>query len=186
MPLLDQAQYARHRGCSEAAVNGARKNRIAAAVVIRDGKVLIDRDRADDLWRKNSRRRRGDDQPVEVVKDAPAKVPEEKLPSDKELKEFILGLPEDEIPDDLNTIIKRKEHYNAEKARVLALKERGEVLPADQVRNEAFALAQAVRDAFLTLPDRLAPQLAATMDARVCHQLLTAEIGVALRGLADG
>jgi hypothetical protein len=32
----------------------------------------------------------------------------------------------------------------------------------------------------------MAPQLAATADVRECHQLLTDEIRVALRGLSDG
>jgi hypothetical protein len=36
------------------------------------------------------------------------------------------------------------------------------------------------------IPDRLAPMLAATQDARQVHHLLSEEIRVALRVLADG
>lgn len=181
MPLVTKSQYAKSRGVSPAAVTTAIKSgRIRAAVVTRNGKELLDFDLAQLLWGKNSLQK----PPTVTAAEAAAKIPA-KAPTADELRKFIEGLPEDQIPD-LNESRARREHYQAEKAKLEALQGRGELLPADQVRNEAFALAQAVRDAFLTLPDRLAPQLAATMDARVAHQLLTAEIGVALRGLADG
>lgn len=188
MTLLTQAEYAKHRGCSDAAVSIARKQRITAAEVIRDGKVLIDVELADQLWSKNSRRRRvpmGTPKPV-AIKDEPRPVEAKRVPSDKDLKAFIMGLPEDQIPDDVNEIIRRKEHYNAERQRVQALKDRGEVVAADQVKAEAFALARAVRDGLMGIADRLAPMLAATTDARTVHQLLSDEIRVALRSLANG
>jgi len=95
------------------------------------------------------------------------------------------ALPEDAIPA-LDRSRGRREHYAAELARLEVLQRRGELLPAAEVRAEAFALARAVRDALLGLPDRLAPMLAATQDAAQCHRLLAEEIRVALRGLADG
>lgn len=192
MTLLTQAEYAKRRGCSEAAVNTARKQRIKAAEVLQDGRVMIDAELADQLWAKNSRRRRGlhvaEPAPGEPERPRPAPLPAptERLPTDSELKAFIMGLPEDEIPDDVNEIIRRKEHYNAERQRVQALKDRGEVVPADQVKAEAFALARAVRDGLMSIADRLAPLLAATTDARQVHQLLNDEIRVALRSLANG
>lgn len=187
MVLVTQAEYAKLRGCSEAAVNTARKQRIKAAEVIRNGKVMIDSELADQLWAKNSRRRR--EQLVTgrpAVRQQPKQVEPLQVPTDKDLKAFIMGLPEDQIPDDVNEIIRRKEHYNAERQRVQALKDRGEVVAADQVKAEAFALARAVRDGLMGIADRLAPMLAATTDARKVHQLLSDEIRVALRSLADG
>jgi hypothetical protein len=189
MTLLTQADYARRRGCSDAAVNEARKQRIKAAEVIRDGQVFIDAEKADELWAKNSRRRRQltapSEHPTRRAVTAKAK-PIAKVPDREDLKAFIMGLPEDQIPDDVNEIIRRKEHYNAECQRLKALKERGEVVPAAEVKNEAFARARAVRDALLGLADRLAPILAATTDARECHRLITEEHRIALRGLANG
>lgn len=181
MDLLTQAEYAKRRGCSEAAVHGARKRRIKAAEVIQDGKVLINADLADDLWARNSLRRK----PVVNVPGS-AKLSPAGPPDRHALKAFIMGLPEDQIPDDVNEIIRRKEHYNAECQRLKALKERGEVVPASEVKDEAFARARAVRDALLGLADRLAPILAATTDARECHRLITEEHRIALRGLANG
>lgn len=190
MTLLTQAEYAKRRGCSAAAVNTARKQRIKAAEVIRDGNVLIDAELADELWAKNSRRRRvptvTEPAPIRQRAKAGGDVAVAMVPTDRDLKAFIMGLPEDQIPDDVNEIIRRKEHYNAERQRVQALKDRGEVVAADQVKAEAFALARAVRDGLMGIADRLAPLLAATTDARQVHQLLSDEIRVALRSLANG
>lgn len=187
--LLTQAEYAKRRNCSEAAVNTARKQRIKAAEVIQDGRVLINAELADELWSKNSRRRRSlsgvESRPAQqAMTNTPSAL--DQVPTDKDLKAFIMGLPEDQIPDDVNEIIRRKEHYNAERQRVQALKDRGEVVAADQVKAEAFALARAVRDGLMGIADRLAPLLAATTDARKVHQLLSDEIRVALRSLANG
>ena len=69
----------------------------------------------------------------------------------------------------------------------LEFKERtGELVSIREVKSQAFALARAVRDGMMGIADRLAPQLAASTDARQVHQLLTEEIRVALRGLSNG
>ena len=69
----------------------------------------------------------------------------------------------------------------------LQFKERNaELVSITEVKSQAFALARAVRDGMMGIADRLAPQLAASTDARQVHQLLVEEIRVALRGLNDG
>ena len=163
-------------------MNTARKQRIKAAEVVRDGRLLINAEMADELWAKNSRRRRGVFEPQPAVAPPPGSRP----PTNQEIKAFIEDLPEDQIPEDVNESIRRKEHYNAERQRVAALKDRGEVVSTRDVKSQAFALARAVRDGMMGIPDRLAPQLAASTDARQVHQLLTEEIRVALRGLGNG
>lgn len=73
------------------------------------------------------------------------------------------------------------------KLKELEFKERaGELVPAADVKREAFSLARALRDGLMRIPDRVAPLLAATTDARKAHQMLSDEIRVALRGLNDG
>jgi hypothetical protein len=188
LALLSQADYAKRRGCTEAAVNTARKQRIKAAEVIRDGKVWIDAEKADALWAQNTRRRRSDAKPPVERAPAQAAQPTEegRPPTDEELKAFIMGLPEDQIPTDVNESVRRKEHYSAERQRVAALKERGEVGSLQDMEAALFERGRAVRDALLGLADRLAPMLAATTDARECHRLLSEEHRIALRGLADG
>ena len=172
------------KGCTKAAVTHASKSRIAAAVVEKDGKRWLDRDLALELWDKNTRAtpnskvRRAD--PVEPIVEAVTHGPKP-----VELKTLIDALPEDQIPD-LNESRARHEHYKAEKARLEALQGRGELVPAEEVKAAAFKMARGVRDSIMAIPDRLAAQLAGTTDARQCHTLLTEELRVALRSLADG
>lgn len=69
----------------------------------------------------------------------------------------------------------------------LEYKERnGELVAVRDVKAQAFALARSVRDGLMGIPDRVAPMLAATQDAAQVHRLLSEEIRVALRVLADG
>lgn len=187
MPLVRKTDYARSRGVTPAAVTQAIKcGRIRAAVVTQHGKELIDFDKANELWEKNTlqgppqiRRGRNSAPLPSVSAQALAAT------TDQQLQALIQGLPEDQIPD-LNDSRARREHYLAEKARLEALRGREELVPAADVKAEAFALARSVRDGMLRVADRLAPMLAATTDARETHRLLTEEIRVALRGLADG
>lgn len=167
------------RGVSPAAVTHAiSSGRIAAAVVTRNGRELLDVERAAELWERNTLQK-----PPPTIAVAAAG-PVGQVRND-DLAAFIRGLPEDAIPN-LNESRARREHYQAEKARLEALQGRGELVPAADVRAEAFALARSVRDGMLRVADRLAPLLAATNDARETHRLLTDEIRIALRGLADG
>ena len=176
MTLILKSAYARHRGVTPAAVTTAIKSGpIADAIVTQNGRQLIDMEKADSLWSRNTLQ-----QPPPAAA-GPATI----SPTARELQQLIDSLPEDDIPD-LNQSRARREHYQAERARLDALQGRGELVPAADVRREAFALARQVRDALMGIPDRLAPQLAAAQDSRVCHHLLSEEIRVALRGLADG
>lgn len=185
MTLVRKSDYAKSRGVTPAAVTTAIKTgRIRAAVVTKNGKELIDFDKANELWDRNTLK-----QPPTVQQQARAKpaasVAAIPTPTDQQLQALIQGLPEDQIPE-LNESRARREHYLAEKARLEAMRGREELVPASDVKAEAFALARSVRDGMLRVPDRLAPLLAATTDARETHRLLTEEIRVALRGLADG
>lgn len=178
--LITFAELAMIKGCTKAAVTHASKSRIASAVVEKDGKRWLDRDLALELWDKNTRATPGS----KVRRPDPIDIPP---PATKpvELKALIDALPEDQIPD-LNESRARHEHYKAEKARLEALQGRGELVPASEVKAAAFKLARGVRDSIMAIPDRLAAQLAGTTDARQCHTLLTEELRVALRSLADG
>lgn len=189
MTLVRKSDFAKSRGVTAAAVTHAIKSgRIRAAVVTRNGREWIDHEKAMELWDKNTLQQPPStkERPAKVSRSAaPAAEPPIEPPTDQQLRAFIQGLPEDQIPD-LNDSRARREHYLAEKARLEALQGRNELVPAADVKTEAFARARAVRDALLGLADRLAPILAATTDARECHRLITEEHRVALRGLADG
>jgi hypothetical protein len=104
------------------------------------------------------------------------------LPSDNELKSLILGLPEDEIQA-ADVSMKRKLHYDAERARVGALRDRNEVVTEVDVRTRAAKLARQVRDLLLIIPTRNAARLAAMSDPEDVRALLEEEIENALKGL---
>ncbi len=151
--------------------------RIADAVVVKDGKKWLDRDLALELWNKNT------------VANAQSKVsrpdPAEEPPNDAaELKRRVQGLPDDAIPD-LNESRARREHYQAELAKLQVTQQRGELVAADQVKAEAFKMGRSVREALANLADRLSHQLAGETDPTVIHQVLTQEHRAALVELCN-
>jgi len=185
--LITFSEMAILKGCSPAAVTYAVKHgRISDAVVEKEGKRWLDRDLALELWNKNTKATHNSkvSRPDPIEK-KPKTASFKTKPKDSELRDLIESLPEDQIPD-LNESRARREHYQAEKAKLEALQGRGELVSAADVKAAAFKKGRAVRDSIMAIPDRLAAQLAGTTDTRLCHQLLTEELRVALRVLADG
>ena len=176
--LITFAELAMIKGCTKGAVTHASKSRIAAAVVEKDGKRWLDRDLALHLWDQNTRA-----QPGSKVRQADPIEPAEQKRTD--LKRRIDALPPDAIPD-LNESRARHEHFKAELASLQLATQQAELVPAAEVKATTFKLARGVRDSIMAIPDRLAAQLAGTTDARQCHTLLTEELRIALRSLADG
>jgi hypothetical protein len=192
--LVSFAEFARIKEVSKPAVTGAIKNRIADAVVMRNGRRMLDREKALELWDRNTTRngsekvseeaKQRDRRPLELSADPPppAQVP---TATGEQLKTLIMGLPEDQIPG-LDVSRERKEHYNAEIARLQALKEREELVPTADVKRMASTLGRQIRDNILSIPNRVAPLLAAAQDSGEVHRLLSEELRTALRVLADG
>ena len=163
------------RGSSHVAVlNAIKDGRLTAPAVRRDGRNwIIDAAVADQQWAARTDPSPVGNMPAAAVDQMPAAT---HTASDASAK----GVP------NLSVSKAVRAAYDAKLAQLQYQRETEELLPARQVRDEAFALARAVRDALLGLPDRLAPMLAATQDAAQCHRLLAEEIRVALRGLSDG
>lgn len=129
-----------------------------------------------DLWRKNT------------LKNNVAKVdePDPVKPRDaRELRQQVAGLPDDEIPE-LNESRARREHYQAELAKLEVDLKRKELVPAVDVQKEAFALGRSVREALANLADRLSYQLAGETDPARIHAVLTDEHRAALVELSNG
>ena len=174
--LVTFSEFAAIKGCTKAAVTHATKSRILAAVVEKDGKRWLDRDLALELWRKNT------------LKNNAAKVdePDPVMPQDaRELRQQVAGLPDDEIPE-LNESRARREHYQAELAKLEVDLKRKELVPAVDVEKEAFALGRSVREALANLADRLSHQLAGETDPARIHAVLTDEHRAALVELSNG
>jgi hypothetical protein len=77
-----------------------------------------------------------------------------------------------------------REAYLARLAKLDFEERSGKLVDADQVRTQVYALGRRLRDAFLGLPDRVAPLLVGQSDQAVVHRLLTQEIMVCLAELS--
>lgn len=176
--LVTFSELAILKGCSKGAVSHAvQSGRISQAVVEKDGKRWLDRDLALELWRKNTRATHN----AKVSQPDPIAAP----PADKEgLRQWVQHLPDEAIPA-LHESRARREHFQAELAAMNVAQQRGELVSAADVQAEAFKRGREVRDRMLSIPARLAPELAGCNDARQVYVRLEQEIVVALRGLSD-
>jgi hypothetical protein len=194
--LVTFSEFARLKGVSAAAVTIASKSRIKDAIVERNGKRMLDRDKALEQWDRNTKRngseRVSDDArlrdrrttAVETGATPQGSAADVSGVTSEALKTLIMGLPEDQIPG-LDVSRERKAHYDAEVARLEALKERQELVLVQEVRQEASRLAKQVRDLLLMIPARNAAKVAAMQDQEKVRALLQSEIETALRGLAN-
>lgn len=181
MPLIRKSEFAKIKGVSAAAVSQAiRSGRIRGAVVTRGGREFLDHDLALELWERNTLQQ----PPPTTAAPRTVRAAEATGPTDEQLRAFIRGLSEDQIPD-LNESRARREHYQAEKARLEALQGRGELVPAQEVKAEAARLAKQVRDLLLMIPARTAGKIATMQDQEQIRSYLMDEIETALRGLAN-
>jgi type I site-specific restriction endonuclease len=177
--LVTFSEFAAIKGCTKAAVTHATKTRIAEAVVEKDGKRWLDRDLALELWNRNTKATHN----AKVSKPDPI---ETSAPRDaRELRQKVAGLPDDEIPE-LNESRARREHYQAELAKLEVDLKRRELVPSVDVQKEAFALGRSVREALANLADRLSHQLAGETDPARIHAVLTDEHRAALVELSNG
>ena len=190
MPILvTQAEFARIKQVSPPTVCDAMKSRIKAAIVEQNGKRMLDKDLALELWNRNT----APNNNAKINREprpepAPRVIPGSRLPADPAaaaLMSAVMTTPDDQIPDRYDSEA-RKVHYQAELAKLQTLKERGELVPAAEVKARWFEHGRAIRDNLLSIPDRIASQLAASTDAREVHVLLSQEIIGALRVLANG
>ena len=177
--LVTFSEFAGIKGCTKAAVTHATKTRIADAVVDKDGKRWLDRDLALELWNRNTKA-------THNAKVSKPDLIEASAPRDaRELRQKVAGLPDDEIPE-LNESRARREHYQAELAKLEVDLKRKELVPAVDVQKEAFALGRSVREALANLADRLSHQLAGETDPARIHAVLTDEHRAALVELSNG
>lgn len=61
----------------------------------------------------------------------------------------------------------------------------GELVKRSDVERETFAVQRTLRDRVMGIPDRIAPIVAAEADAGRCHELLAAEVRLALTDVIE-
>ena len=159
--LINQSEYARHRGVSKVAVGKAIR---AGRISLVNGK--IDQVVADIQWAANSRARAGSGGSEQLTLQAPA------LPI------------EVDKPDDYVTMRNRREAAEAELAELRLAEEKSQLIRVDAVKAAVSNVFSATRDALLQIPARLGSQLAAVSDAAAAQTMLHSEIHQALQLLA--
>jgi hypothetical protein len=80
----------------------------------------------------------------------------------------------------------RREHYEAEKARMDYEERCGRLVPVEQVTQAVAQAAAVLRQRLEALPDQLAPVVAAEPDEQRCRGLLAEQIEALLADLAHG
>jgi hypothetical protein len=88
--------------------------------------------------------------------------------------------------DDYQSARARREQADATMAEMKLQELQGTLVNAEQVRKEFAAQVAAVRDAFLQLPGRMAPQLIGEVDQARVQTILDAEIRNVLAQLSGG
>ena len=176
--------YARHRGVSHSAVRKAlATGRIKASP---DGS--IDPKAADRQWETATDLSK----PRNSITGVPRKRRAPGAPSDPigsaGLEEGLASLPgEGGAPRLVSSYAASRAAREAYLARLAKLdfeQRSGKLVDADQVRTQIFGLGRRLRDAFLGLPDRVAPLLVGQADQAVVHRLLTQEIMTCLAELS--
>lgn len=168
---VSAAEYARHRGCSRAAVAKAiAQNRITSVRRNERGHWSIDVEACDREWARNT----GPRKEVELAGRTAEGV--EAVPVEPEAQR---------TPADLLHARTLREEALADEARLKVEQIRGNLVPADQVRARWFSAMRSVRETLLPLAARLAAELAAETDPAKVEIRLEEEIAQALAGLSD-
>lgn len=176
-PRVNLAEYARHRGCSRAAVRKAiAQGRIVSVERDARGHWAIDVEAADREWAA----RTGPRKEVELAG---------RTPAGEVVEAATEPLGEDpDRPRSAADLLHAKtlfEEARAEEARLKVDQLRGNLVPADQVRKRWFAATRTIRETLLPLASRLAAELAAETDAGRLEIRLEAEIAQALAALSE-
>lgn len=162
--LITQAQYAKHRGVSEAAVSKAVK---VGRISLIDGK--IDPVAADAQWARNSRVRAGAGKPVMEV---PVVDPDDD------------GGDSRPGAEDYLVSRARREAAEADLAELDLAERNGQVIAVKAVEGAWAQALSAAREHLLQVRSRLAPLLAAESDPFKVDQMLDVEMSQALAHLA--
>ena len=167
--LITFADLAQLKNVSRSAVSQRKRAGVLdGAIVKHNGKTLLNKDLAMDLWDKNT---------APVLNQLPVQ-------TKKELKKQIDALPDDAIPD-FNTSRARKEHWQASLAQLQVQQQKKDLIPVTQIKKSSFEMGRAIRESLANLADRLASQVAGETDPQVIHKLLTQEHRAALEQLVE-
>ena len=169
--LITFAELAKLKNVSRAAVTKKKKTGLLdSAIVNHNGRELVNKEMAMDLWNKNTDPSR---QALTVA-----------TPTKQELKKKVEATPDDQIPD-FNVSRARKEYYLSELAKIQVAQQKKELMPVSEIKKSSFQLGRSIRESLANLADRLSNQIAGETNAQAIHKLLTEEHREALEQLVE-
>jgi hypothetical protein len=186
MPLMGQAEYARHRGCYLRAVqNALNSGRITYADPINK---KIDSEAADRDWEANTDHTHNPRRFRHNLPGREAPVHRRPDPSTEKPPAAVAEALADTVRvastySNARAIV---EQYKARMAKLEFEKVAGDLLDRRQVEIAAFNRFRVLRDALLNLPDRVASQIASESDESAIHQFLLQELRLILGDVAEG
>lgn len=179
---MDASEYAKRRGVSKPMVT-----KYLQAGMIQSARRVgrsweIDAEKADqELDAVLDQSRGGKREPRPRPEPGPALEPPSREPAPAEALD-VSGPPPRAVPS-LAQNRNIREFYSARIAKLEYEQRLGKLVPKDELRLKLAKLHLAVRDNLRTIPDRIAPVLAAETDQAKIHAMLLKEIGRALEGL---
>ena len=168
--LVTASRFAIAAGCSRQAVSKAIQQGRLEGALVDTGNVnpKIDLDKGLRIWGVTER------PSAAQMPEKPKKEPTPLEAAKKEVRRQVTYVEEEDVPD-FYTSRARKEHYNAEIAKITAATQMEELVPAEQVKKESFQLGRSIREQLANLADRLSNELAGESDPAVIHRVLTTE-----------
>lgn len=170
--LMSFPKYAKHRGVSTEAVSRAVESGRISTVTDAKGRRKIDPKKADIEWEQNTRKKiKAEEVDIERALELPD-VPESEL--------------SDGPPPPLAESRARREAYAAKLSRLEYEEKSGKLVEVEKVKVEAYKIARIVRDAILSVPDRIDSELSVMSDRAQINRVLKTELMKALEDLAHG
>jgi len=166
--LITSADLAKIKNVTRQAVSKKKKSGLLdSAIVNHNGREYFNKEIVSRLWDGN-------------------KLPHPTVPAQtkKELKKQVDDMPADQIPD-FNISRAKNEFYKAELARIQVAQQKKELISAKEVEKKSFELAVGIREAFLTLPDRVSNLFASETDATAIDGVLRKEIHSCLESFVE-
>ncbi|HSH98870.1 MAG: hypothetical protein ACAH07_05975 [Methylophilaceae bacterium] len=179
--LISLRAYSRLRGCSLAAVQKAIKS---SRISLIDGK--IDPEVADIQWARNTQpdqQERGSLEQFEKSQELLGRLNEK--PADQNSNEVQPGAGSLVLKNNLGAEKAETENIRRQLLEMQLAQKRGELVEVESVKRAMEGKLKAAREAFASMADRLAPQLAAETDVTKVDTILRTAIRQAMNNIAQ-
>ncbi|MFZ9654559.1 MAG: hypothetical protein ACO29V_02880 [Limnohabitans sp.] len=182
--LFTQSQAAAMLGVSQSAISRAIQNGRLKTVKNDDGKPCLDADTLLDQWNATTSR------PIKVRSDGTLHNRHQRKPhhpNDPYKGDYAatLALPTGSDVPDYAESKARTEYLKAELLELQRREKEGQLIDAEKLRKDSFALGNQVKELLMGVADRLAHMCAAEDDPAKVHQYITDEHRNALRAFCD-